>query len=48
MGIYEAEDKLANGDRFETDTANMLKHFLAMRQRAMEKLHSNEITNARN
>jgi superfamily I DNA and/or RNA helicase len=43
MGIYDAEDGLTNGNRFEPDTANKLKHFLAMRQRAREKLHSNEI-----
>ena len=44
MGIYEAEDELAKGDRFEPDTANKLKHFMAMRQRAREKLHAGEIT----
>jgi hypothetical protein len=44
MGIYEAEDELTKGDRFEPDTANKLKHFMAMRQRAREKLHAGEIT----
>lgn len=44
MGIYDAEDKLTKGHRFGPDTANKLRHFLAMRRRAMAKLSANAIT----
>lgn len=43
MEYYEAVDAL-NEDRFDQDTTNKLKHFVAMRRRAMERSHSSEIT----
>jgi hypothetical protein len=44
LALYEAEDALNLGDRFDSDAANKLKHFLGMRRRALEKLRDNEIT----
>ncbi len=44
MEMYEANDALATAGSFDPDTTNKLKHFLAMRRRAMERLSANEIT----
>ncbi len=44
VGVYAAEYELRSGGKFDPDTANKLKHFLAMRERAMAKLSANAIT----
>lgn len=43
MEYYEVEDAL-DADGFDHDTKNKLRHFVAMRRRAMERLRTNEIT----